>query len=167
MDFIFYERLWNDEVVSGNYVARHTHFTRTFLLHWARYFYRQPTGFSSADNGALHAALSQVKRSGGTVTSPCEAGYASLTHDVYDLAPYFAWIKTCRLELEGRRFIQGIIDQIIGNVIIVKRGTGFVADGAYLDWKTNQADGYPRFTTALRIKRTCSSKTTGAGLVVN
>ena len=78
MDFIFYERLWNDEVVSGNYVARHTHFTRTFLLHWARYFYRQPTGFSSADNGALHAALSEFKRSGGTVTSPCEAGYASL-----------------------------------------------------------------------------------------
>ena len=45
-DVVLYERENNHEVAAGNYFVRNTPFARRFLLHWASYNHRRPTGFS-------------------------------------------------------------------------------------------------------------------------
>lgn len=52
VDLMFYERFFNWEIMSGNYLVRNTPFARQFLLDWADMEFWQPY-FSSADNGAL------------------------------------------------------------------------------------------------------------------
>lgn len=167
MDIIFYERLWNSEIVSGNYIARNTLFTRIFLRKWALYFYKQPKGFSSADNGALHAALAEFKRANGPIKGSCETGYQQLTDDVYNLKPYFNWVKMCRDELKPETFIQGLISDVIGNIIIAKKGRGFVADGAYLNWKTGKTTGYPPLYHGIKNKEVLKKFNGCWKLVVN
>ena len=49
----------------------------------------------------------------------------------------------------------------------MKRGTGFVADGAYLDWKTNQADGYPPLYHGVKNKNVLFKDNGCWKLVVN
>jgi len=56
-DLTFYKRNWNMEVTAGNYMARPTRAAVNFLRHWASFEHRRPSGFSSADNGALPVAL--------------------------------------------------------------------------------------------------------------
>ena len=50
-DVIFYERIWNTEIMAGNYIARNNQRARMFLRGWAEFEFEKPTGFSSADNG--------------------------------------------------------------------------------------------------------------------
>jgi hypothetical protein len=56
-DLIFYDRLYNYEIMAGSYLAKNTHFTHNFLLRWASYEFKvKPGSFqaSSTDNGAIH-----------------------------------------------------------------------------------------------------------------
>lgn len=142
-DITFYERIWNPEVMAGNYIARNTLFTRKFLRTWAAYFHKQPPGFSSADNGALHPALTAVMRGRDLTEGPCETEYTNLTTDVTNLTPYFNWVELCRKTLPPNTYLKGVVNKVVGIVFVAKKGTGFVADGAFLGWKTNESAGYP------------------------
>ena len=148
-DFIFYERIWNAEIVSGNYIVRNSVFSHALLQEWAEYETRQPLGFSSADNGALHVVLSRVI----SPHSQCEQGYRALNNSVSDLTPYFDWIECCRKQgLSAKRHVHLQWKSLHGNITILKKAQGFVADGAYLGWKTDQPHGYPPLYHGLKNK---------------
>ena len=58
VQLIFYERFFNWEIASGNYIAKNTPFAMKFIMRWADYQYDQSDGgFSGADNGALQILL--------------------------------------------------------------------------------------------------------------
>lgn len=97
-DLAFYERSWNFEVMSGNYVVRNTKFSRLFLQHWASYEYIVPRGFSSADNGAIHLALLHALAIQGR--QRCRDLYCRLEADVTDLEPYYHFVA-CTKRLLG------------------------------------------------------------------
>lgn len=56
-DLQFYERAAGKEIAAGNYMARNTVFARDFLMRWAKFSTRQPPGYSSSDNGAIHVHI--------------------------------------------------------------------------------------------------------------
>ena len=41
-------------------MVRNTPFARDFLMRWAKYYDQRPSGFSSADNGAIQLVASWV-----------------------------------------------------------------------------------------------------------
>ncbi|KAM3718126.1 DNA ligase [Dirofilaria immitis] len=53
-DIIFYNRIWNFEVMAGSYLAKNTIFVINFLRMWANYNYRLPNSFHGSDNAAVH-----------------------------------------------------------------------------------------------------------------
>ncbi|VDN94281.1 unnamed protein product [Brugia pahangi] len=56
-DIIFYNRIWNFEVMAGSYLAKNTKFVINFLRMWANYNYRLPHSFHGSDNAAIHVCL--------------------------------------------------------------------------------------------------------------
>ncbi|EFO15374.2 hypothetical protein LOAG_13136, partial [Loa loa] len=60
-DIIFYNRIWNFEVMAGSYLAKNTKFVINFLRMWANYNYRLPHSFHGSDNAAIHVCYLFVK----------------------------------------------------------------------------------------------------------
>ncbi len=53
-DIVMYERIWNNEIAAGNYIARNNPRARQFLREWSKFEYEMPpNAFSSSDNGKL------------------------------------------------------------------------------------------------------------------
>ena len=52
-DIVLYERIWNTEIMAGNYIARNNPRARSFLREWSKFEYEMPPApaFSSSDNG--------------------------------------------------------------------------------------------------------------------
>lgn len=82
-DLVFYDRTWNDEVMAGNYLVKNTKQGQNFLMGWAAWEDEAPSGFSSADNGAIHIHLLQVL--GLHTFDKCRKKYKNLTALVTDL----------------------------------------------------------------------------------
>ncbi|KAK6102957.1 hypothetical protein QQG55_10560 [Brugia pahangi] len=59
-DIIFYNRIWNFEVMAGSYLAKNTKFVINFLRMWANYNYRLPHSFHGSDNAAIHTVLLHI-----------------------------------------------------------------------------------------------------------
>jgi hypothetical protein len=94
-DIIFYTR--GTEIAAGNYIVRNTAWSRAFLLAWADFITRQPAGFSSADNGAIHLHVVESLRR--KEAQRCATMYAELTALVDNLKPYFKFVECTRLSL--------------------------------------------------------------------
>lgn len=146
-DVALYERSWNFEVMSGNYIVRNTKFARRFLHHWASYEFIKPLGFSSDDNGAIHLALLEALAIRGRHF--CKDLYRKLEAPVTDLVPYFEFVA-CTKALLGppRTFIArytpylDLFDnnkatgtnqekeewQVAGRIVIFPRLFGFAVD---------------------------------------
>lgn len=140
-DIIFYERLWNPELAAGNYLVRNTRFAQKVLSEWSQYEFRKPSGFSSADNGALHALLAAAIGRADSADA-CISGYSRLDGTVNNLGPYFDWVRVCRAGITVGRHTATVAG-LSGIITILEKGKGFVADGAFMDWKTDQRAGYP------------------------
>ncbi|CAJ1428288.1 unnamed protein product [Effrenium voratum] len=90
-DLAFYERVLGEEVMAGNYIAKNKPWVRKFLRTWANMMDRQPPGFSSADNGALHLVLLEALEVSGK--EKVAALYSNLTETVDNLDPYWHFVK--------------------------------------------------------------------------
>eukprot|EP00928_Gymnodinium_smaydae_P031647 TRINITY_DN23164_c0_g1_i1.p1 TRINITY_DN23164_c0_g1~~TRINITY_DN23164_c0_g1_i1.p1 ORF type:complete len:722 (+),score=109.23 TRINITY_DN23164_c0_g1_i1:202-2166(+) len=153
-DLIFYERDFHAEIAAGNYVARNTPAARNFLMQWARFKFRQPPGFSSADNGAIHlhlvetivgikafrqpASLPKRPREQSRGVKKCASMYANLTALVENLEPYFAYVR-CTLQLLGGHGTWSLRGG--GHVALWPRLNFLVADGFMFERKSNVVEG--------------------------
>lgn len=84
-DLIFYDRTWNTEIMAGNYMAKNTNASQNFLMRWANYEFQAPSGFSSADNGAIHLHLVRALGLEPFQNGTCAQLYDNLTALVTDL----------------------------------------------------------------------------------
>uniref|UniRef100_A0A0N5C710 Glyco_trans_2-like domain-containing protein n=1 Tax=Strongyloides papillosus TaxID=174720 RepID=A0A0N5C710_STREA len=56
-EIIFYERIFNHEIMAGSFFLRNSDYTRKFLLNWANYDSKHPKSFDGRDNVGLHYFL--------------------------------------------------------------------------------------------------------------
>ena len=100
-DLLFYERCTQIEVAAGIYIARNTDAARNFLEGWSQWGPRQPRGFCSADNGAIHIHL--LHKLGLETDEPnaeCLSKWNALTKGSDDLDEYFTFVQCCRTKLK-------------------------------------------------------------------
>ncbi|CAN8067531.1 unnamed protein product [Agarophyton chilense] len=139
-DLAFYERSWNFEVASGNYIVRNTPFSRLFLHHWASFETIHPKGYASTDNGAIHLAIVDALALKGR--QRCRDLYRALEAPVTNLQPYFEFVacvkallgpprvyeasKPTLLTKKGRKIAED--SNVAGIIVIFPRLFGFVVD---------------------------------------
>ena len=126
-DLVFYDREWNGEVTAGIYCVRNTPIARHFLAQWADFGFRQPVGFSSADNGALHLLLLEVLRL--KKQQVCHQLYYNLKASVNDLVPYYSFVACTRRVLgPSRRWEVVVLGVGSGHITILNRFHGWAVD---------------------------------------
>uniref|UniRef100_A0A0N4ZK65 Nucleotid_trans domain-containing protein n=1 Tax=Parastrongyloides trichosuri TaxID=131310 RepID=A0A0N4ZK65_PARTI len=56
-EIIFYDRMFNDEIMAGSYMLKNSQYSRQFLIWFADYYFKVPKYNDGYDNVALHAAF--------------------------------------------------------------------------------------------------------------
>ncbi|KHJ94437.1 hypothetical protein OESDEN_05628 [Oesophagostomum dentatum] len=54
---VFYNRIFNHEVMAGSYLIRNSKISHDFLIHWSNYEFILPKSFHGSDNGAIHSVI--------------------------------------------------------------------------------------------------------------
>ena len=66
-----------------------------FLIEWSNYYYNEPPGFSSADNGSMHIHLLRWLGMEPKQNGLCGNLYSNLTADLPNLQPYHEFLECC------------------------------------------------------------------------
>ncbi|WKY13519.1 hypothetical protein Q1695_004393 [Nippostrongylus brasiliensis] len=130
VDLMFYERFFNWEIASGNYIARNTPFARKFIEDWGNWEFTQPSNWNGADNGVLQIHLLKTVLSSATQeVKNCDRIWRNAT----DYDTYLAYVSCIKQALGATRLWPG-------KVRIYRRAHGWVRDGFITTDKWSDAD---------------------------
>ncbi|KHN77732.1 hypothetical protein Tcan_05709 [Toxocara canis] len=132
VNLLFYERFFNWEIMSGNYLARNSEYTRMFLMRWADYQFLELGGFwwKGFDNGALHAVfLDALFSRESQEYKNCEAAWYE--SDGYET--YMQFVICVRTYLGAQRLWPG-------KIRLLRRAHGMARDWLYSDDEWCEAD---------------------------
>ncbi|KAJ1362309.1 hypothetical protein KIN20_021829 [Parelaphostrongylus tenuis] len=119
VDIIFYERFFNWEIASGNYLVRNTEFGISFLKSWGEYEFAQPLNWNGADNGALQILiLKTVMPDAWHEAENCD----EVWHNSTGYETYLKYVSCVKQMLGATRLWPG-------KVRIYRRAHGWVRDG--------------------------------------
>ncbi|CAK9094684.1 unnamed protein product [Durusdinium trenchii] len=132
-DIQLYNRCLFHEIMAGNYMVRNTPFARDFLMRWAKYYDQRPSGFSSADNGAIQLVVMETIQVEGYNT--CYSMYRNLTDKVTNLNSYWDYVH-CTKEAIGPARAWTLPK---GRLTMWPRLEFYVADGVFLNrWASSE-----------------------------
>ncbi|KAL6731918.1 hypothetical protein Aduo_002736 [Ancylostoma duodenale] len=119
-DIIFYDRMFNHEVMAGSYISRRSNFSVEFLKGWANYEGRLPNSFHGRDNGAIHMWLVEQLQPTPVQLSRCRKIWNTST----DYGTLSQFTVCCRELLNAAQ---------LQRIAILRKGKGWARDG----WLTN------------------------------
>ncbi|KAJ1371857.1 hypothetical protein KIN20_033887 [Parelaphostrongylus tenuis] len=118
---VFYNRIFNHEVMAGSYLIRNSEYSRDFLIHWSNYEYKLPRSFHGSDNGALHSAIVSYELPlQKNSRKHCENFWA-IAKDYDSLSVY----EVCMQLILSSNSLK--------HILILQKGTSWARDG----WLTN------------------------------
>lgn len=134
-DVQLYNRCLFHEIMAGNYMVRNTPFARDFVMRWAEYYDRRPSGFSSADNGAIQLVVMETVQVEGFRT--CYDMYRNLTDKVTNLDHYWNYVHCTKEAIGPAR----AWNMETGSLTLWPRLEFCVADGVFLNRWANDEVG--------------------------
>lgn len=117
---IFYDRIFNFEIMAGSYLAKKSNFSITFLRGWANYEKKIPPRFSGSDNGAIHMYMVELLAPSSPLIPKC----------------WQLWRETTNFETLTRYTLccrEALKIQTNRSIYVYKKGMGWARDA----WLTN------------------------------